>query len=118
MSEFKIIKILGVKFLLLHGHQMVPWNDEVEIERLRRTHDVDVVIGGHIPVAELRTLSKGVYINPGSVTGMQLGRENEEGVASFALIKLGKNRKGMVYFYRLDEKKQKKVQIDKESFSL
>lgn len=102
LSEYKIIKIQDLKFLILHGHQIAPWNDPIEIERLRRNYDVDIVVCGHIPESKIMSLQKGLYLNPGSITGIQIGEYNEKKVASFALIKLGKNWKGMVYFYKYD----------------
>lgn len=92
----------------MHGHQITPWDDHLELERLRREFDVDFVITGHTNTYKFQPLSKGFHLNPGSVTGSP---------AQFVLIKLG-NRKGTLYLYTLDRTRESKVQITKEIFSL
>ena len=69
VSELKTITIQGFKILLIHGHQLVPYDDLEELSRLKREYDADIVISGHTHCLNWREHDKALFLNPGSATG-------------------------------------------------
>ena len=95
LSDSKTIKIGELSIGLIHGHQLVPWNDPAILANHARGMGVDVLIHGHTHAAEmLRSEGSGaaaakasaasesgssgasvtagastLLLNPGSITG-------------------------------------------------
>ncbi len=58
-----------MKILLLHGHQIVPWDNEAAFYQLYKEHQVDFIVTGHTHTAYLKKMNGFYILNPGSVTG-------------------------------------------------
>lgn len=69
LPELKRLSINGFKLLLLHGHQLSPWDDEAALLALAREHDVDIVVSGHTHRQSVRRAGDVLLVNPGSATG-------------------------------------------------
>eukprot|EP00126_Sphaerothecum_destruens_P005974 Sdes_comp19148_c0_seq3m9891 len=65
----KIIELGSFRFGLLHGHQIVPWNDVEALSMFQRQTDVDVIVSGHTHQLNVFERDGKLYINPGSATG-------------------------------------------------
>ena len=69
LPEYKKVTINGFNILILHGHQVIPFDDDSSLLMLAREYDADIVISGHTHIQSFREVA-GVYlINPGSATG-------------------------------------------------
>lgn len=100
------------RILVIHGHQLVPWGSADQLLSLQREHDVDVIVTGNSKISGYRNINGLHVINPGSVTGLcdRTGRATQP---SFALLKLAKDGRLFVYFYRYKEGAEKDVDIEK-----
>ncbi len=64
------IDINGVKIGLIHGHQVIPWDELESLRNVEREIDCDILLTGHTHKQYLRKLTATNYvINPGSATG-------------------------------------------------
>lgn len=65
----KKVNIKGVEFGVIHGHQVIPWNDEEALKAVQRELGVDVLVSGHSHNREVKNMDGVYYLNPGSATG-------------------------------------------------
>ena len=69
IAELKTVTIQGFKILLIHGHQIVPYDDLQELAKLKREYDADIVISGSTHSLSWIEHDKALFLNPGSATG-------------------------------------------------
>ena len=69
LPDSKVIQIGQFKIGLIHGHQIVPWNDHDSLAMIQRQLDVDILISGHTHRNEVNHFDGKWFINPGSITG-------------------------------------------------
>ena len=69
LPESKVVTLGSFRVGLIHGHQLVPWNDGAALAMKRRELDVDILISGHTHRNMVMEIDGGWYINPGSITG-------------------------------------------------
>jgi vacuolar protein sorting-associated protein 29 len=68
--ETKTIKIGNFNIAIIHGHQVLPWNDRRALEQKLRELGGDILIYGNSHVNDIFQCQTGKYlISPGSVTG-------------------------------------------------
>ena len=65
----KKINIKGVEFGVVHGHQIVPWEDEESLKSVQRELGCDVLVYGHSHKRGIKSVDGVYYVNPGSATG-------------------------------------------------
>ncbi|KAL7750320.1 Vacuolar protein sorting-associated protein 29 [Sorochytrium milnesiophthora] len=58
-----------LKLALIHGHQLVPWDDTETLALTARHLDVDMLLTGHSCHVDCFEFEGKMYINPGSITG-------------------------------------------------
>ncbi|KAK0417061.1 hypothetical protein QR680_012812 [Steinernema hermaphroditum] len=112
--ESKIITVGAFKIGLIHGHQIVPWNDDKVVEMTARQMGVDVLITGHTHQCKVFEKEGIFYVNPGSATGaFSTVTENVE--PSFALMDV-QSEAIVTYLYRLtdDDVKVERVSFKKK----
>jgi putative phosphoesterase len=71
LPESKIFNIGKFKIGLIHGHTIVPWGDEDELEALMREMNVDLLICGHTHEQKIKKVENRYLLNPGSITGVE-----------------------------------------------
>jgi putative phosphoesterase len=45
--DTKVVQVGDFKIGIIHGHQVVPWGDQMALSMMRRKLDVDILISGH-----------------------------------------------------------------------
>ncbi len=71
LPETLTFEILGIKFCLLHGHQVKPAGDKIQLQNLARYFGAEVLICGHTHFPEVYMERNALVINPGSATGVK-----------------------------------------------
>lgn len=69
MNEYEVIQIGRLKIGLIHGHQIVPWQDKESLALWQRKLDVDVLVYGHTHQKAKFEYQGKIFLNPGSATG-------------------------------------------------
>ena len=116
LPELRRVSIAGFGVLLLHGHQLAPWDDDAALLALAREHDADIVVSGHTHRQSVREASRVLLVNPGSATGAFSAVELAPPPA-FVLLKLAPNGTADVYLYRCGPPPERRVQIEKRPFT-
>lgn len=65
----QVVDVEGLKFGVIHGHQVVPWGDKEALGMWQRQLGVDVLVYGHTHQSKTFEFGGSYFINPGSVTG-------------------------------------------------
>lgn len=89
--ESKIISVGQFRIGLIHGHQIIPWDDLKvftlkivlyktfqSLELTARQMNVDVLVTGHTHVSKIYEKDNTLYVNPGSATGAATPILNEQ----------------------------------------
>ena len=106
------LNIGDFKIGLVHGHQIVPWNDEMAVEAYRRQMNVDILVSGHTHECSVQERDSGFFVNPGSCTGA-INVNGDKNQPSFVLLDISSNS-CVTYVYRLKEDNE--VAVDKHEF--
>lgn len=97
MPEKKTVQIGNFKIGLIHGHQVVPWDDLESLASVQRELDCDILISGHTHKNQISTYDGKYFINPGSATGCYSAL-NSSNTASFILMAVqGDNITAFIY---------------------
>ena len=67
--ESKVFTSNGWKIGVIHGHQIIPWNDKEALNSYQRVLDCDILIYGQSHVLSIENQESKYYLNPGSLTG-------------------------------------------------
>jgi vacuolar protein sorting-associated protein 29 len=68
--ETRVLQVGSFRIGVVHGHQILPWNSEEAVARMRRKLNVDVLVSGHTHQNQVSVQDDTFYhINPGSITG-------------------------------------------------
>lgn len=82
---------------MIHGHQVVPWDDLESLASVQRELDCDILISGHTHKNQISTYDGKYFINPGSATGCYSAL-NSSNTASFILMAVqGDNITAFIY---------------------
>ena len=65
----KKIDVNGVKIGMLHGHNIIPWDDVDALRGIEREIECDILLHGATHKLCTRKLGKSYAVNPGSATG-------------------------------------------------
>jgi len=110
--ETKVVQIGQFRIGIMHGHQVLPYNSQDAIARMRRKLNVDIFISGHTHKNEV-VLQEGFYhINPGSITGA-FSSLTDKVIPSFILLAI-QEYKLVCYVYELIDGE---VEVSKTEFS-
>ncbi|KAL0236617.1 hypothetical protein PCE1_000015 [Barthelona sp. PCE] len=74
-----------LKVGVVHGHQIIPWNDEEALAMYQRQLNCDVMIHGSTHTPNHFVKNKKLFLNPGSCTGA-FHTQNPESKPSFMLL--------------------------------
>lgn len=69
LSLKKKLQIRGIRFGVIHGHQVIPWEDEESLKSYQRELGCDMLIHGHSHKQSIKKLGDHYFVNPGSATG-------------------------------------------------
>lgn len=69
MALRKKLQIRGIRFGVVHGHQIVPWEDEEALKQYQRELGCDMLIYGHSHRQSIKRIGDCYFVNPGSATG-------------------------------------------------
>ncbi len=72
LPEYQTFKAEGLRFGLIHGHQVYPRGDVNQLKMIAHELGVDVLIHGHTHSADVRH-DEILLLNPGSATGVWSG---------------------------------------------
>jgi vacuolar protein sorting-associated protein 29 len=97
---------------IVHGHQLLPWNSQDALCRMRTKLQVDILISGHSHQNQVQVVDGYYYLNPGSITGAYSANQ-EEITPSFILLAVTDN-KLVCYVYELLEDQ---VEVSKTEFT-
>lgn len=95
-------EILGIRFCLLHGHQVKPPGDRRQLQNLAKYFGAEVLVCGHTHFPEVYMERNALVINPGSATAVKpakgasliLAEVLEGGVVKLRLLILEDNHGG------------------------
>lgn len=66
--ETRIVQVGAFRIGVIHGHQVVPWNSQDALARMRRKLSVDILVCGHTHQNDVTVLDDSYYlINPVSM---------------------------------------------------
>ena len=66
--ETLVVQVGAFRIGILHGHQLIPWNNREAVQRMRRKLQVDILITGHTHRSEVVVEDDGFcHINPVSL---------------------------------------------------
>jgi vacuolar protein sorting-associated protein 29 len=113
IPETDVFNVRGFRFGLLHGHQVVPWDDIEGLSMWQRKLDVDVLVYGHDRNIVINEHHGKWYLCPGSATGAFSPLE-PEAVPSFLLLDV-QEKHIVVYMYKIEGDK---VRISKKKMNM
>ncbi|XP_076031388.1 vacuolar protein sorting 29 isoform X1 [Oratosquilla oratoria] len=113
--EQKVVTVGQFRIGLCHGHQVVPWNDQLALTLVARQLDADILITGHTHKFEAFEAESKFFINPGSATGAFNPLEGEV-TPSFVLMDI-QSSTVVTYVYQLvgDEVKVERIEYKKSA---
>ena len=63
--ESTVLQVGQFRIGVIHGHQVLPWNNQDALTRMRRKLNVDILISGHTHENQVHCCEDGAYhINP------------------------------------------------------
>ena len=99
--ESKVFTSNGWKIGVIHGHQIIPWNDKEALSSYQRILDCDILVSGHSHILSIEAQESKYYINPGSLTGSYSSTTSDV-TPSFLLLFISPQGSS-VYSYELAE---------------
>ena len=103
--EKKVVTIGEFKIGMVHGHQVLPWNDTESLSYLARELDCDIFLSGNTHQIGVKVLDNKLYLNPGSISGA-FSNVVADPSPSFILMVLTGNE-AVIYLYVLNDRTQK-----------
>lgn len=113
LNDSKVVKIGNFKIGLIHGHQIVPWEDLNSLSIYRKRLECDILLSGYTGNSSFYTYEGKHYINPGSFTG-SYSPINPTPIPSFVVLLID-NEVGVSYQYELKDL-NKRYEISKFEF--
>lgn len=62
--ETSVLPVGKFRIGVIHGHQVLPWNDQDALARMRRKLNVDILISGHTHQNQVHCHDGYYHINP------------------------------------------------------
>ncbi len=112
LPETMIVKVGDYKIGMIHGHQVVPWNDHEALSNTLKLLGCDILISGHTHINNVTLFETKHYLNPGSLTGAY-SPLNLECNPSFMLMVI-QGDLAAIYLYEL---KDSKIEVSKTEFT-
>lgn len=84
----KVVEIEGYRIGLMHGHQVLPWDDEEALSQVMRKRGLDILVSGHTHVPSTKKHDGCFLINPGSATGAYSTTGGSKADPNFVLLDL------------------------------
>ena len=85
LPETKVLTVGNFKIGIIHGHQVVPWDDHESLAAVAKKLSVDILVYGNSHVKTVKSYDGKFFINPGSMTGA-FTPFNPSPVPSFVLL--------------------------------
>ncbi|KAF7459034.1 putative vacuolar protein sorting 29 [Cryptosporidium felis] len=101
--EYIVLQIGEFKIGLMHGNQILPWDDPGSLEQWQRRLDCDILVTGHTHKLRVSEKNGKLFLNPGTATGAY-SAITPEAPPSFILMALQGN-KAVLYVYDLKDGK-------------
>lgn len=98
----KVIEMEGYRIGLLHGHQVLPWDDEKALDMEIRKRGLNILVTGHTHVPATKICNDCFVINPGSATGAYSTAGDPHATPNFVLLDVNEG-KVMAYIYSLSD---------------
>lgn len=70
LPETLAFELVGIKFCMLHGHQVKPAGDRSQLQNFARYFGAEAIVCGHTHAPEIYK-EAALVINPGSATGVR-----------------------------------------------
>ena len=105
IPEKKSVQIGDFSIGLIHGHQIIPWDDLESLSNIQRSLGCDILLSGHTHKTSIKVKENKLYINPGSISGA-FSPLIEETIPSFILMVL-QGDEAIIYLYTLNDKNKK-----------
>ena len=103
--EKKVVTIGEFKIGMIHGHQVLPWNDTESLSYLARELDCDIFLSGNTHQIGVKVLDNKLYINPGSISGAFSDIVADPSPSFILMVLTG--TEAIVYLYVLNDRTQK-----------
>ena len=113
--EFSTVQLEGLKFGVVHGHQVVPWGDKEVLGMWQRRLDCDVLVSGHTHSLKHFEQDGKLFVNPGSLTGATSSVEADP-TPSFILMDI-QGANATSFMYSLDSKEEQGYKVKKKLFT-
>ncbi len=112
LPEYRTLKVEGIKFGIIHGHQVYPRGDVTQLREIALELGVDVLVHGHTHSADIW---KGdvLLLNPGSATGVWSGGKASL-VPSFMVLEVEGNSLDV----NLYELREGELRVERRSFEV
>ena len=62
--ETSVLQVGQFRIGVIHGHQILPWNNQTALARMRRKLNVDILISGHTHQNQVQCHDGYYHINP------------------------------------------------------
>ncbi|KAJ5080613.1 vacuolar protein sorting-associated protein [Anaeramoeba ignava] len=95
------LQIESFKIGLIHGHQVVPWDDSKTLSIFQKKMGTDILIYGNTHESKVFKLEEKLYINPGSLTGAYHPTQLDT-IPSFVVLDIQKDSLTS-YIYKLKD---------------
>lgn len=69
LPETLAFELVGIKFCMLHGHQVKPAGDRNQLQNFARYFGAEAIVCGHTHTPEIY-MERALVINPGTATGV------------------------------------------------
>jgi len=99
--EEKLLKMGQLTIGLMHGHQLLPWDNIEPIKSSQRALDCDIMITGNSHQLAVVDYDDKLILNPGSLTGARTTMDSTSTVPSFMLLDTSNTRNVLIYIYKL-----------------
>jgi vacuolar protein sorting-associated protein 29 len=109
LPETKVVTIGEWRVGLVHGHQVMPWEDPEALSAFARQLDVDILVYGHTHKDAVLRVDGKYLVNPGSATGAYSALSDSP-APGFILMAFS-GRQITIYVYHLVDDK---VSVEKQ----
>merc|ERR1711865_668613 len=108
--ETKVVQVGDFKVGIIHGHQVIPWNDEKALVKHANRLGVDILVHGQSHKHGVSEIGGKFLISPGSATGACNSVGDFENAPSFMLMAI-QQQSATLYTYEENEEGQAGVSM-------
>ncbi len=113
LKECQVVHHGSFTIGIIHGHQVIPWDDPLSLAIYARKMNVDILISGHTHQFHAFEHQGRLFVNPGSATGALSPVSHQDEHPSFVLMDIQSSLVNLYIYRHIDGN----VQVEKVDYS-